>query len=135
MLKGDIGYSYVDGLLFQTVRDLGMLPEGVENIDRTLIGVTKEALLYFKQGKTQLPEQIRIFCQKKIIDDANSTRATSRPHGIEQGIKHAQMVLEPGTKLIKGWGYFLIERGADFQPDASVNPHNYVDLYLYREGE
>jgi hypothetical protein len=83
-----------------------------------------------KQEGLEFPARIRIFCQKKIIDDANAARTTSRPYHTEPAMEHSPMILDFGTKMNGGWGCFLIQRGANVSDDS----HYVVDLYLYREG-
>jgi hypothetical protein len=92
-------------------------------------------MTHFKQGRLEISGGIRIFCQKKIVDDANSARTTSRHDQAEQAAEHGQIVLDSGMKKNGGWGYFMVERGENFSPTSSLNPHNCIDLYLYKEGE
>jgi len=101
------GNKSMTGLLFKKLRELGTPPEYVENIEMMLIGFANEALEHFKGGRVELPGRIRIYCQKKMIDE--------EMHG--------------------GWGYFLIERGDDVSTGSSVRSWNSVELYLYKEGE
>jgi hypothetical protein len=122
------------GSLFQTARELGMLPECTENIAGTQAGFAKEAVVHDKQGRLEFHGRIRIFCQNKIIDDANSEK-TSRPYHTEQGKKQKQIFPDSGANTVGGWGYFMIERGEDLPPYSSAIPHNYIGLYLYKEGE
>lgn len=122
------------GYLFQTLRELGLSPESIESITGMLAGFTKEALTRTKQGKLEFAGTIRIFCQKKILDDANSAK-TSRPSHTEQGKKQKATFADSNANTIGGWGYFMIERGGDLPPDASAIPHNNIDLYLYKEGD
>ena len=122
------------GFLFQMVRKLGMSPEYMEKITRTLAGFAEEALVHHKQGMLEFPGRIRIFSQKKIIDDVN-LRKTSIPCHTNQDKKHAQSFPDSGMTMIAGWGYFMIEQGEDLLPHSSAIPHNYIDLYLYKEGE
>ena len=122
------------GFLTQTVRGLGISPECVENIEMKLTGFTKDALAHFKQGRLESPGRIRVFCQKKAIDDANSTK-TSGPYNTEQAMEHAQIIHHSGTKMNGGWGYFLIERGGNVSAGSCVSSWNSVDVYLYKEGE
>lgn len=121
-------------LLFQTVRELGIPPDCVENIEMTLTGFAKEALMHFRQGRIELPERIRLFCQKKMIANANSAK-TSMPYDAEPGMEHAPAIPYPGAKTNGGWGYFLIERGGNLSAGSSVRSWNPIDLYLYKEGE
>jgi hypothetical protein len=117
--------------LFQTLRELGMSPESVENTAGMLAEFAKEALACTRQGRLESPGRIRMLCQKKIIDDASSVK-TSRPP--ESGKKQKQSFPDSRANMIGGWGYFMIERGGDLPPDSSAIPHNYIDLYLYKEG-
>lgn len=122
------------GSLFQTVRELGVSPECMENMARMLAGVAKEASVRPKQGKLELPGRIRIFCQKKILDEAKPTK-TSRSYHPGQPKQQKQIFPDSMVRKIGGWGYFMIERGDDLPPDSSAGQHNSIDLYLYKEGE
>jgi hypothetical protein len=120
--------------LFQTLQELGMSPESMNNIARTLAEFAKEASVHTKQGKLDFPGPIRILCQKKMIDDEGSVK-TSQPYNIEQGKKQNQIFSEIGTKRTGGWGFFIIERGEDLRSDPSAVSKSYIDLYLYKEGD
>jgi len=122
------------GLLIQTARELGMLPECTENIAGTQAGFAKEAVVHDKQGRLEFHGRIRIFCQNKIIDDANSEK-TSRPYHTEQGKKQKQIFPDSGANTVGGWGYFSIERGGNVPTGSSLSSGNSIDLYLYKEGE
>ncbi len=123
------------GLLFQAVRELGMPPEWVENIEMMLAEFANKALAHFKQGELELPGRIRVFCQKKIIDEANSARAASPAHPQEQAEEPTQIVHNSGAETNGGWGYFLIGRGEGFSAYySSTVARNSIDLYLYKEG-
>ena len=95
------------GLLSQTVQELSMPIECVENIEMTLRSLAREALAHFEQGRVELPWRIRIFCKKKMIDG----------------------------EMKGGWGYFVIERSRDSSTSDCTEPHHFIDLYLYKEGE
>jgi hypothetical protein len=122
------------GFLFQVVQELGIPLECVENIAMLLTEFAKESPVRYKQDGLEFPGRIRIFCQKKIIDDANVGRTTLQAYRNEQAREHSPMILDFGTKMNGGWGCFLIKRGGDVSDDASPSPHLLVDLYLYREG-
>jgi hypothetical protein len=122
------------GLMFQTIQEFGMSPECIENITRTLAGFAQEALAHQEQERLEFPRWIRIFCQKKMIVDANAASA-SGSDPIEQGKKQEQIFPDCEASQIGGWGYFLIERGEDLPPYSSGIPHTSIDLYLYKEGE
>jgi hypothetical protein len=101
------GEEITAGLLCQTMRELGLPPEYIGNIERTLAGFAKEALVYFRHGRVELPGRIRFLCQRKMID----------------------------KEMKGGWGYFVIERRGYVSADSPVNSPDLVDLYLYKEGE
>lgn len=122
------------GVPFQMMRELGMPPECMDNMAKTLTGFAKEAQARTKQGMLEIPRRIRVFCQKKMIDDANSAK-TSRAYHTEQGKEHAKLFPDSAANTIGGCGYFIIERGEDLPPDASAIPNNDIDLYLYKEGD
>lgn len=118
--------------MFQTLRELGMSPEDTENIAWTVARFSREALTPTRQGRSEFPEWIRIFCQKKMIDDVNATISSRLS---EQDRQQKQMVPDFAVGRIGGWGYFMIERGKDLLPCSSVVPQSYLHLYLYKEGE
>ncbi len=118
-----------DGLWVQTVCELSMPLECVDNIKKTLTGFASDAWVKFEQEKLDVPGRVRLFCQKKIIDNANSTEIT--PYHAEHPIDLIKGVHPSVAKIKGGWGYFVIEKGGDVLTDSS----NSVDLYLYKEGE
>jgi hypothetical protein len=62
--------EFTTGLLFQTMQEMGISIEFIDRFELTLRSFAMEALSNFKQGRLELPERVRIFCQKKWIDDA-----------------------------------------------------------------
>jgi len=122
------------GLLFQTMRELGIPLDYLENIDMTLKGFAKEALVHFKQGKIEFPIVIRLFYGKKLINSGNSAKAASDIQA-KQTIEPTQIILPADTKIFGGWGFFIIERARDFPVGSFVGSLNIIDLYLYQEGE
>ena len=123
------------GYLLQMVGEFSMPLECVETIARLVTEFDKGSPVHDKQEELESPGWIRIFCQKKIIDDANAARATSRPYHTERALEHSlPMILDSGTIMNGGWGCFLIKRGSNVSGDASLSSHHVVDLYLYREG-
>lgn len=103
----DKGDGLAAGLLDQTRQELGLPPERVENIEMTLSRFARKALARFNQGGFELPVHIRVFCQKKKVDE----------------------------KINGGWGYFLIERTEGSSDSLLMRSQHLVDLYIYREGE
>lgn len=122
------------GLMLQTIQEFSMPPECMENITRMLAGFAQEALAHQKQERLEFPARVRIFCQKKMIEDANAVSA-SPPDQRERGKKQKQILPDCEASKIGGWGYFMIERGEDLPPYSAGVPHGSIDLYLYTEGE
>jgi hypothetical protein len=123
------------GHLFQMVRELGIPLECVGNIAMLVTEFARESPVHYKHEGLEFPGRIRIFCQKKIIDDANAARATSRPYPAEQAREHSPMILDFGSKMNGGWGCFLVERSEDFPEDRPASSSKLIDLYLYKEGK
>jgi hypothetical protein len=120
------------GLLLQAVRCLAMPPACVEQIEQTLVEFVKEDWERRKPAKQGLPGQMRVFCQRKIIDVENAGRTALQPHLTGQATEQAPMF---GKKLNGGWGFFLIERGGSLSPGFAARLGHSVDVYLYKEGE
>lgn len=68
-IHSDDTYDYINelavGLLCQKIRELGILPDCLENSEMKLLGIANEVLQHVKQGKFELPGRIRLFCQKR----------------------------------------------------------------------
>ena len=119
--------------LFRMVPELGMPLECVETIVMLVSEFAKESV-HDKQEGLDFPGRIRVFCQKKILDEANAERTTLRPYPAEQAMEHPPMILDFGTKINGGWGCFLVKRGSNVSDDASLSADHFIDLYLYKEG-
>lgn len=88
------------GFLDQPFRELGVQPETIENIEMTSAGFAKEALVHDKQAGSELPGRIRVFCQKKMVEDANSVK-TSRLFNAEQAMEQAQIIHPSRSNIIQ----------------------------------
>lgn len=117
------------GFLFQPFQALGVPPEWIGKVEMTLTRVAKLAAVPAKQGGFERSGIIRVFCQKRMIDDANPAKS-SRPDHAEPTMEPVTIKDPSGTMMNGGWGYFIIERSSD---DAGAS--ELVDLYLYQEGE
>jgi hypothetical protein len=122
------------GLLSHATQDIGMPLELIQSIERTLIGFAKEAMAHFNQDSLDSPVYIRLFCQKKPIEDINSAK-TSSHFNAESNAESTQINRRSDTKMNGGWGYFLIERSGVSPAGSSMSTYHLVDLYLYKEGE
>ena len=86
----------------------GTIENQNESIERNTIklsSLAKEAMEKYTLGRVEAPGRIRIYCQKKMI---------------EEGVNG-------------GWGYFVIERSSDTETNTGIKPGPYVDLYIYKE--
>ncbi len=113
----------LEGRLFLAIRDLGLPPECLQLLKRTLADFEQ-----YHPGRSALPVDVRLFCQRKTVEGERAAR-TSRPEPAGQAIHLS------GTELRGGWGYFLIDRGEDALAGSPPHSRPCVDLYLYREGE
>ncbi len=131
--NNDEADELTEGWLVQPFGELGLPPESAQSIQMALTGSVKEALAHVKHGGLARPGRLRVFCQKKLSDDANLVKA-SRPEHAEQMMEHAPIKYHSSTVMNGGWGYFVIERSCD-RAGSPGTARPVVDLYLYREGE
>jgi hypothetical protein len=103
----DAGNELAAGLRWHTSGELSILSVCAENIENIFTRFIKEALAHFRPGRFDPPIDIRLYCQKKMINE----------------------------KMNGGWGYFLIERAEDSSDHSTVSPQHFIELYIYREGE
>ncbi len=125
-------YELTDGLWVQTVCELRMPLDCVENIKRTLAGFARSAWVQAKQGKLDTPGRIYLFCHQKILNDVNSAQP---PNYTETAGEHIKMGHLSTVKMNGAWGYFVIEKGGKLLTGSSMPCWNSIDLYLYKEGE
>jgi hypothetical protein len=129
-VKGD---ELTAGFLSQPFQALGVPPEWIGKVEMTLTRLAILALVPVEQEKLARSGSIRLFCQRKMIDDANSVK-TSSLYNEEQAMEHGPIKYHSSTIMNGGWGYFIIERSGD-DAGSSERSSLLVDLYLYQEGE
>jgi len=122
------------GMPSQTVRELDMPGDCIHHVEKTLRSFARKVLVHFQQERMELNGRIRIFYQKKMIEDACSEKSSGLQN-IKQIIGQERYVRCSGFEKNGGWGYFFIIRGQNFQEGGSVSSQNRIDLYLYKEGE
>jgi len=128
----DFGDKLKNGLLFQTIQDLGVPPECLKKIEMTLTGFVNQSTFHSDQGKSIFPIVIRLFVREKMLRLENSAKTAEAPQE-KPTIEGAQIISPPGTQRIGGWGFFIIEKARDLPAvPAAVSP-NFIDLYLYQE--
>jgi len=120
-------------LLFQTIRAVGLHPELISNIESKLMRFVKEGGTQLDNGRYQAPAFIRLFCQKKTMEEINSAKSSSQCNA-ELIIEPSQIIHQSDAGVNGGWGCFLIKRGGNDDENASPSSHYFIDLYLYREG-
>jgi hypothetical protein len=126
------GDEQAAGFLFQALRELGVPPEWIRNIESKLTGFAAEAQAPIHPGRPERSGNLRVFCQKRLVEDAHSANG-SRAEQTERTIERAPVLDPSGTIMNGGWGYFIVERSGDYAgPSERSQP--IVDLYLYKEG-
>lgn len=115
--------------LFRFLNYLGVSPDLVENIPKTIAGFAKKAEMHDEQETRNTPEQIRIFCQKKLLNEAIPTDFPMENLGIKD---QAQNFSNIKADRLGGWGYFIIER-SEKDPSSSPNRNIFIDLFIYKE--
>ncbi len=88
------------------IDDIDIPLERVGSIEVALRSFAGQALRHAQPDGQVHPGKIRIFCQKKILDE----------------------------EMKGGWGYFVIEKPREAFPEASQKPPEAMDLYIYEEG-
>lgn len=106
--------GFMAGLLSLPHQEMDTLPEWLAPLETLLARFAKEVVGQFEQSG-----RVRVFCQRKIIEDAYLERAASQ--------------LDPGKKMNGGWGYYAIEKGRDFTDAAWTEPCHIIEIYVYRE--
>lgn len=132
--KPDAGDEGGAGMPSQALRELVMPGDCIHHVEKTLRSFAREALVHFQQERMELDGRIRIFCLKKMIEDACSEKSLRFNH-LKQVIGQERYVHFSGLEKNGGWGYFFIIRGVNYQEGGSVSSQNRIDLYIYKEGE
>jgi hypothetical protein len=129
-----IGDETTPGVLFQTAQGLGIPPECLRRIKKTLEMFAQEMREFANLESFEMQVSIRLFYQKKTVAKAHSP-GTLQPMKAEQANEPPENIRYSDPAVGGGWGYFLIERGKDFRSGSSSNAPACIDLYLYREGD
>jgi hypothetical protein len=129
-MRGDL----IEGSLLQTILDLDMPLECLNNINRTLADFIKKTRGQSLSGKPAFLAHIRLFYQRWSTEGKTSIQGPEAPE-IKQAVDLTQALDTSHLNTNGGWGYFLIERGADFTAGSKTYPRDCIDLYLYKEGQ
>ena len=95
-------------MLFQTIRAMGIHPELFSNIESKLMRFVNEGGVHQNIGRYQTPVFIRLFCQKKTLEDINSAKSSSQ-FNAELTRATNQIFHQPDAGINEGWGCFLIK--------------------------
>ena len=87
-------------------REIDIPLEGMEPVEIALRSFASKALRQMQPEGDVHPGQIRLFCQKKILDEETKG----------------------------GWGYFVIEKPRDACPQDDEETREVMDFYIYEEG-
>lgn len=120
------------GLLYKATQVLGLRPELLDILERKLIEFATQAPAQLNQRRFNAPTFIRIFFERNAIGDSNKPSSPSVPM---QSNNSVRMLHHFGPEIIEGWGYFMVERGVSSLECSSAIMRNWVELFLYKEGE
>lgn len=112
-LTENIGGEFTAGPLFQTLLELGLPIEYLNNILDRITEAARGVLGEPNREYRNFTLHINLYCHRKLRD--------CRPH--------------VGMQLNSGWGYYLIERESELPNAGPDKCHHDVELYLYKEGD
>jgi len=109
VLDEDLETMLVSRPIFQTMQELGLPPERLKRIRRTVTETARHYLHRMPGGHMR----IRLFYQPKMV--------TGQPHSEK--------------RVEGGWGYFIIQRGKENPSAVYSESYPIIELYIYREGK
>ncbi len=130
----DLRDSAEAGLLYQTVKGLGVRVELLDIIEGKLTVFAARAVAQLNQRRFKASTFVRLFCQKQAIADENLPKPAIQ-FKPEAGPNPSRIIIRSAPEINGGWGYFLVERGGSSQPETMAATNNWIDLYLYKEGK
>ncbi len=116
------------GFLPLPLHGLDSLPEWGASLEAILARFAKEVWGQFEQGG-----RVRIFCERKILEDGHLEGAAPQLDPAGQRMERAQAILDPGQKMNGGWGYYAIEKGRDSTGAGCTESCRIIEIYVYRE--
>ena len=108
-----LGTELTAGSFYQAMLNRGIPPQYIKQIKGTIAKTIRGLSGSFNHNMPDLPIRICVFSNEKTMDRL--------PHSDGQ--------------MNGGWGYYMIERGGDFQNPACQEHLRVMELYLYKEGE
>ncbi len=133
LIDMDLRDSAEAGLLYQTVKGLGVRAELLDIIEKKLTVFASRAVAQLNLRRFEASTFVRLFCQKNAEDEKIKKPAVEiKP---EPGLNPSQIIHRSASEVNGGWGYFLVERGGSLLPETTDGTNNWIDLYLYKEGK
>jgi hypothetical protein len=134
----EIGAVLIASPLNTTMQKLGITQERIHRIFGTVSVTATQARSHFLSGRSNMLVTIQMFCQRKTLAGALRLKNSKQFDALISGdslqeFRGLNITLESsGERNSGGWGYFIIERGADLS--IAYQEHSCVlELYLYRE--
>lgn len=134
----DIDAELMASPLNTTMHKLGLAQERIQHIFVSVSRTAIQARSQFLNERSNLPVTVNLFCQRKIL--ANTLRqkntdlseAPIRADSLHEFLDLNITLESTDERNSGGWGYFIIERGADLSITYQESPC-VLELYLYRE--
>ncbi len=134
----DIDAVLTTSPLYATMHKLGISQDRIHHIIGTVSGTAAQARSHFLPGRSDMLVTIHMFCQRKTLAGALRLEYSKQFEGPISGnslqdFLDLNITLESsGERNFGGWGYFIVERGADLSVAYQETPC-VIELYLYRE--
>ena len=134
----DIDAVLIASPLNTTMQKLGITQVRIHHIFCTVSVTATQARGHFFSGRSNMPVTIHMFCQRKTLAGAlrpENSRQFDVPISANSLQEFLDLNITPessGERNSAGWGYFIIERGADLSI-AYQEHFCALELYLYRE--
>ncbi len=119
--------------LIQTLIDLGVRPELLNNIVRKLIKVANGVTSQGDHNLSDAPLYLRLYCPRMTRREVNTAKPTSLV--AEPVSKSSHDVHSADREINRGWEYLMVERAGRARRDSAVGSKSWIDMYLYRQGE
>ena len=129
----DLRDDFESGLLFVATRALDIPRELLDPIEMKLMGFASEAPAMQNLRRFGAPTHVRIFSQGNSLRNMSSGNS-SRQNETRELMSSSHIIHHFEPKNGGGWGYFMVERGGCSQLASPGTTRNWIDLYLYREG-
>ena len=134
----DIDAVLITSPLNTTMQKLGITQERIYHIIGTVSVTATQARSHFLSGRSNMLVTIHLFCQRKTLacvlrpENSRQFDAPISANSLQEFLDLNITLESSGERNSGGWGYFIIERGADLSIAYQEHPC-VLELYLYRE--